>query len=214
MLASSARNPTEEADLATVLDLVSHARKEVLSTSTGDALWFGGAVTEAARRGAIGPHVHVRLLCVPPAEDDHSGITDAVRQGLRVKVTDRKIETSLLIDRRLALVPSGDVNGAKGLLVVTTPTLISALAESFDPRWDEATPWELTSARPDAFEQSILGCLVGGMTDDAVANRLGVSARTVRRYVNVLMARVGARSRFELGFRAAEFGWLPGTALD
>lgn len=185
----------------------------MLSTAAGDSPWFGGTVTEAARRGAFGPHVRVRLLCATPAEGDRGGITEAVRQGLRVKVTDRTIEESLLIDRRLALVPSGDISGAEGLLVVTTPTLISALAESFDPRWAEATPWELTSARPDDFEQSILSCLVDGMTDDAVANRLGVSARTVRRYVNVLMARAGARSRFELGFRAAECGWLPADAL-
>ena len=184
----------------------------MLTTATGGSPWFGGTVTEAARRGAFPPHVRVRLLCTTPAEHARGGITEAVRQGLRVKVTDRAIEESLLIDRRLALVPSGG-DGAGSLLMVTTPTLITALADAFDPRWEEATPWEMTSARPDEFEQAILRCLVDGLTDDAVANRLGVSARTVRRYVNVLMARVGARSRFELGFRAAECGWLPADTL-
>lgn len=212
MSTSSAPNPTDGTSLSTVLDLVSTARREVLTTATGGSPWFGGTVTEAARRGAFPPHVRVRLLCTTPAEHARGGITEAVRQGLRVKVTDRAIEESLLIDRRLALVPSGG-DGAGSLLMVTTPTLITALADAFDPRWEEATPWEMTSARPDEFEQAILRCLVDGLTDDAVANRLGVSARTVRRYVNVLMARVGARSRFELGFRAAECGWLPADTL-
>ncbi|MBW1598593.1 response regulator transcription factor [Streptomyces sp. JJ38] len=50
--------------------------------------------------------------------------------------------------------------------------------------------------------------LVRGLTDRAVARRLGLSERTVRRMVAHLMDRLGAASRFEAGARAVERGWL------
>jgi DNA-binding NarL/FixJ family response regulator len=58
------------------------------------------------------------------------------------------------------------------------------------------------------------GCLLWlklpaqGLTDEAAAARLGVSHRTARRMMAELMERLGARSRFEAGLRAAQRGWL------
>jgi DNA-binding NarL/FixJ family response regulator len=58
--------------------------------------------------------------------------------------------------------------------------------------------------------------LVTGLTDDAVARRLAVSRRTVQRAVKDLMDAAGARTRMQLGHRAACAGLplpgLPSTA--
>jgi DNA-binding NarL/FixJ family response regulator len=54
--------------------------------------------------------------------------------------------------------------------------------------------------------------LAAGLTDEAAANRLGVSLRTVRRQVRTVMTRLQASSRFQAGYNAAERGWLPGAA--
>jgi DNA-binding NarL/FixJ family response regulator len=55
-------------------------------------------------------------------------------------------------------------------------------------------------------KQRTLVLLVGGLTDRAVANRLGVSERTVQRYVRSLMDGAQCRSRIQLGRHAALTG--------
>ncbi|KAA2261690.1 response regulator transcription factor [Solihabitans fulvus] len=54
----------------------------------------------------------------------------------------------------------------------------------------------------------VLRLLAEGLTDDAVANRIGVSVRTVRNDVASAMAGLDARSRFQAGVRAAQLGLL------
>ena len=50
--------------------------------------------------------------------------------------------------------------------------------------------------------------LAAGLTDEAAAARLNISHRTARRLMAGLMERLGARSRFEAGLKAAQRGWL------
>ena len=57
-------------------------------------------------------------------------------------------------------------------------------------------------------ERRIVGLLAEGLTDDAIARRLGLTRRTCRRRIRVLMERLGARSRFQAGALAAKAGWL------
>ena len=59
-------------------------------------------------------------------------------------------------------------------------------------------------------ERDVLRLLAQGHTDEAVAARLGLSVRTVRRVVKDMLDRTGARSRFELGVRASAQGWPVG----
>src|SRR5659263_527609 len=63
-------------------------------------------------------------------------------------------------------------------------------------------------ARPSAVAHDILTLLAQGMKDDAIAHRLELSVRTVRRALNQLYERTGSESRFELGVKATRFGWL------
>ncbi|GAA1979678.1 helix-turn-helix transcriptional regulator [Catenulispora subtropica] len=55
-------------------------------------------------------------------------------------------------------------------------------------------------------KQKTLGLLVAGLTDRAVATRLGVSERTVQRYVRALMEGAQCRNRMQLGRHAALTG--------
>jgi DNA-binding NarL/FixJ family response regulator len=57
-------------------------------------------------------------------------------------------------------------------------------------------------------DRHLLRLLADGLTDEAAAKRLGISARTVRRIMADLMDRLGAESRFEAGVEAARRGWL------
>jgi len=57
-------------------------------------------------------------------------------------------------------------------------------------------------------DRLLLRLLADGLTDEAAAKRLGISARTVRRTMVNLMDRLAAESRFEAGVEAARRGWI------
>lgn len=59
-----------------------------------------------------------------------------------------------------------------------------------------------------AAQHEVLVLLALGMKDEAIARRLDVSTRTVRRTISALMADCGADSRFQLAVEAFRRGWL------
>lgn len=81
------------------------------------------------------------------------------------------------------------------LLAVRTPPVVAALALVFDELWHAADRW--TDA--DDTWRPILGLMSQGLTDDAIAQRLGLTDRTVRRRIAEAMTELGATSRFALG---------------
>jgi len=60
----------------------------------------------------------------------------------------------------------------------------------------------------DETERAVLRLMTDGLTDEAIARRLEVSDRTVRRKVAQLMAQVGADSRFQFAIKAQRAGLL------
>jgi DNA-binding CsgD family transcriptional regulator len=91
-------------------------------------------------------------------------------------------------------------------VVVADPAAFALLSELFDQLW--------TGMRPPADhgltaqQSAALRLLADGYTDEAIAKRLGVSARTVRRIATTLMRRLDARGRFQAGVHAVRAGWL------
>lgn len=59
-----------------------------------------------------------------------------------------------------------------------------------------------------AAEQYLVELLASGITDEAIARHLGVTARTLRRRIRDLHDRLGSSGRFQAGVRAAQRGWL------
>ena len=81
------------------------------------------------------------------------------------------------------------------LLAVRTPPVVAAVALVFDELWSTADRWD----EPTETWMSILGLMSQGLTDDAIAQRLGLTDRTVRRRIAEAMAELGVTSRFALG---------------
>jgi DNA-binding NarL/FixJ family response regulator len=52
-----------------------------------------------------------------------------------------------------------------------------------------------------------------GLTDNAVARRLGVSVRTVRRLNDKVTGALDSTSRFETGMKASELGLIRSSEL-
>ncbi|MBB1159886.1 helix-turn-helix domain-containing protein [Amycolatopsis dendrobii] len=98
------------------------------------------------------------------------------------------------------------------VLLIRSCGLFDALAGLFDMCWQVALPLGLADdtsgpeIRPS--ERRLLALLAAGLTDDQVARVLGVSRRTMFRYLENLMARTGAANRFQLALHATRNDWL------
>ncbi|GAA1963077.1 LuxR C-terminal-related transcriptional regulator [Amycolatopsis minnesotensis] len=121
---------------------------------------------------------------------------------------------ALVIDRSVAVLPVGrtELGTPAGVAVFGLASVVTTTVELFERVWATAAPLsgsELPgTADMCAREQELLSLLAAGHTDAAAADRLGVSVRTVRRTVSAIMNRLGARSRFMAGVKAADRGLL------
>ncbi|MFG1950586.1 response regulator transcription factor [Micromonospora sp. NPDC048830] len=88
--------------------------------------------------------------------------------------------------------------------LVRSPVLVAALASLFIELWRGAVP--VGGPAADPYRQ-VVTLLAQGLTDDAVARRLGVSVRTVRARMARVATELGARTRFQAGVLAARLGW-------
>ena len=122
--------------------------------------------------------------------------------------------SALIVDGATVVLPIADVTAGQtvGVATLWLPSAVAALVELVERVWSEAIPLDESPADdatiPGPRERDLLALLVAGTTDESAAYRLGISVRTVRRMVSDLMERLGARSRFQAGARAAERGWL------
>jgi DNA-binding CsgD family transcriptional regulator len=135
-------------------------------------------------------------------------LTKLALAGAAVRtVADVRTDT-LIIDRATAVYPAD-----RGVAPFGLPGVVTTAIEHFERVWVTAAPL-LPSDLSDttelgARERELLSLLAAGRTDAAAADELGVSIRTVRRLVSGIMNRLGARSRFMAGAKAADRGWLP-----
>jgi DNA-binding NarL/FixJ family response regulator len=117
---------------------------------------------------------------------------------------------AIVIDGSVAVLPADTAGGSVAVLRPTS-VVVTAL-ELFERIWPDAVPLAdrdlPDNADLSSREQEMLRLLALGATDEVVAVHLGISVRTVRRMVAQLMNRLGARSRFQAGVKAADRGWL------
>jgi DNA-binding CsgD family transcriptional regulator len=132
--------------------------------------------------------------------------------GAHLRLTPSIPLRMVLVDRNQAIVPIDATDSARGAFVLSGGGVMTALGLLFDKIWEDSELiGEESASCPEgitAQERELLKLLAEGCTDEVAARQLGLSLRTVRRMVSVLMGRLGARSRFEAGMRLAESGWL------
>ena len=117
----------------------------------------------------------------------------------------------LVVDGRRALLPlTSSEAGGYCAVVVWHSAVTEALQKLFELAWQQATPLGRPAGNGELSEdeQALTRLLAAGLKDEAVARHLGISLRTLRRRVSDLQERLGAASRFQLGLRAAQRGWL------
>ncbi|MET9320076.1 LuxR C-terminal-related transcriptional regulator [Streptomyces sp. NPDC003038] len=133
-------------------------------------------------------------------------------RGGQVRTTASLPVRMVLVDREIAVIPVDSEDSRRAAVVLTGQGTLTALGALFDGVWATASDLGSEPQRDEAGlnpqEREVLTFLYRGMTDETIAKRLGVSPRTARRVASDLMARLGARSRFQAGALAVEQGWL------
>ncbi len=114
-----------------------------------------------------------------------------------------------LADETCVLLPLTPT-GTGGAMLVQAQPVVAALRQYFELLWERAVPYGHTA--PDssltARQREVLSLLAQGLTDDAIASRLGCSTKTVGREAAIISTRLGATSRFAAGAAAHRRGWL------
>jgi DNA-binding CsgD family transcriptional regulator len=162
------------------------------------------------RPGTDGSDIAVRIIY----EHGHAALGELNQLSTadaRVRTVGRVDRTIVVFDRQISLLTSDD----RTMLRIHRPEVVAALASLFDQCWSVAQSLPDTSPVPDADEpvldergRALLKQLALGMKDDAIARNLGVSVRSVRRYVSELCKALDVTSRFQAGVQAARRGWL------
>lgn len=165
----------------------------------------------------LGRGVRIRRLYLESIANDTSAFGYArwlVEQGGEVRTVPSLPVRMSLYDRKVAIVALDPHNSDEGIVVLRGTGVLTALCAFFDHAWEPATDLGVPVNRDvdglTAQDHEVLRLLADGHTDAVVARKLGVSVRTTRRVIADLAERLGARSRFQVGVRAVEVGWLSG----
>jgi DNA-binding CsgD family transcriptional regulator len=136
--------------------------------------------------------------------------------NVRVRTASSVPTQMVVIESTSAVLHDPEELGTGGALVVHARGVVNALSHHFSLLWEAASPLGGTveegsdsSVRAlTAAEETVLRMLADGLTDEAIARRLDVSIRTVRRMIAKLVQALGSRSRFEAAVLATKRGWV------
>jgi DNA-binding CsgD family transcriptional regulator len=197
---------------ARVSRLATAATSEVIAMSSSTAAHLDESVIPAPSVNSVSRRFIFSDTRLP--DSAYLGrLRNLVEDGAEVRLGRVPLST-LIVDGVAVVLPVSDsvAGQAVGVATIWLPSAVVALVELFERVWSDATPLDQPAdgdaAAPRPRERDLLALLVAGTTDESAAYRLGISVRTVRRMVSDLMDRLGARSRFQAGARAAERGWL------
>ncbi|MFC9843959.1 LuxR C-terminal-related transcriptional regulator [Streptomyces sp. NPDC060223] len=131
---------------------------------------------------------------------------------VEVRTLDEVTDRLIVLDRTVAFIPT---NTDRTMAVeVRNPAMVAYLATTFDRLWRLATPMYPQAAQQPSLngitprQHAIASLLTEGLTDAAIAERLGLNIRTARVHIAKLAATLGSTSRAQLGYLIAESGIL------
>ncbi|MFG3101389.1 helix-turn-helix transcriptional regulator [Streptomyces sp. NPDC048182] len=161
--------------------------------------------------------VEYRVVYSKSAVQNHAYYADNIQPCIAAGEHARVLPTVpvklTVFDRRLAVVSMSFVEAEvnDSLLVVRPSSLLSALTGLFETAWRAAYPMHFGDRVPPslrALHLRILELLGTGVTDDTIAQLLGISRRTLSRNLEQLNHQAGTSSRFQLALYAVRNGWI------
>lgn len=163
-----------------------------------------GHLAQLASRLRAG-EISLELIVPPEARTGPASrlVSALVEAGAAVRVGDTA-GWFAVTPGRAALVPAvWDRDRDVDALVLHVPSIVAGLEQLFRMRWETAEPWAAGAADP------VIELLCLGLADAAIAARLGISVRSVRRRVAAAITASGAATRMELGYRLGRAAGRP-----
>ncbi|MFE4358347.1 MULTISPECIES: LuxR C-terminal-related transcriptional regulator [Kitasatospora] len=187
-----------------ISQLVSDCRSEVLTAQPGhrpaDTLQVALLQdVQLLRRGCS-----LRTIYQPVALADPPALAyaeEVTRHGSLIRVLDEPFQRLIVFDRTVAVISANDDNSTAAF--ITDPATITYLVGTFERDWARADT--AGAAAPGQTPARTIPDRVGrllarGLTQRAVATRLGLSERTVAAHISRLRDRYGAQTLFQLGW--------------
>jgi len=218
-------------EVVTGVDAIRHRFQQVQQAADHQMRTFITAPFVAVRPGenaaepaAVERGVRIRAVVELAALSEPGATAEAIEslgRGLELRVVERLPIKLVLADADLALVPLEVGSGGEpGAVLIQRSGLLAALEALFEAVWRQAYPLDLPSLEsgapgvtgggsdgPTATDRRILGLMLAGLTDQAVANQLDLSLRSVQRRLRHLQDLAGVHSRMQLGWYAARHDW-------
>ena len=130
--------------------------------------------------------------------------------GVKVRVIDHVAHDMLIYDRHTVCLPGGGPSDPLGpsLIRIRGSVLVRSFTSIYESYWQRATPLSRASARPhhaelSERERAVIRLMTNGYGDDRIARKLGIDRAVVEDVMAGLMQRLGAGSRFEVGYKLA-----------
>ena len=179
--------------------------------------YFTGGQANPQEIANLGNGVQYRVVYARAALEDSdyyaSNIKECIAAGEQARVLPSVPVKLSIFDQKQAQVSlsvdEAEVN--RSLLIVRPSSLLSALSGLFETLWRSAFPMHRGDHEPSVLrpvERRIIELLAAGMTDNAIAELLGISRRTLSRNLEQVTRRAGATSRFQLALHASRKGWI------
>ncbi|MEE1828379.1 LuxR C-terminal-related transcriptional regulator [Streptomyces sp. BE20] len=191
-----------------ISQLVSDCRTEVLTAQPGhrpaDALQ--GALVQDVQllqRGCT-----LRTIYQPVAVSEPAALAyaeEVTRHGSLIRTLDEPFQRLMIFDRSVAVISASDDHSTAAF--ITDRAAIAFIVNAFERDWAraDATDWTAALAdgparNPHNASDRVGRLLARGLTQRAVATRLGLSERTVAAHIARLRDRYGAQTLFQLGW--------------
>ncbi|WP_116946798.1 helix-turn-helix transcriptional regulator [Jiangella endophytica] len=168
-------------------------------------------------RGVTARAVYERSVL--ESDGGSAAVARYVAAGEQARVVDELPVKFALIDGSEAFVPltPDDPETEPTFMVVHRSGLLAALIALFESLWERAFELSALTAHPPGrpsrltpADAQLMSLLLAGLTDKAIAGQLGLSIRTVHRRISALLDRAQVSTRLQLGWYAAQHGWLDG----
>ncbi|WP_031075572.1 LuxR C-terminal-related transcriptional regulator [Streptomyces sp. NRRL WC-3742] len=178
---------------------------EALSLHPGGARPADAAddILDHARR-FLGLGGSIRTLYESGARFDPGTVLLAARLtelGCHIRVAPFALPKMMVFDRTVAVIPAG----ADAAAFVEDPATVAFLAEVFENYWRlaEGVNWSALADTPTdlATPEQVGPLLARGLTQRAIATRLGLSERTVAAHIARLRELYDAETLFQLGWQ-------------
>ncbi|MFF2951177.1 helix-turn-helix domain-containing protein [Kitasatospora sp. NPDC057965] len=185
-----------------ISELISDCGDEMLAAQPGHRPIAGlrmASVQDVAllRRGGA-----IRTLYQPVALADRTVAEHAALMagyGSQFRVLHEPYPRMLVFDRAVAVIP--DAADAAGAVFVHNAATVAYLVRLFERDWARACPVDRSADAPHPTSARIGRLLARGLTQRAIAARLGLSERTVAGHIARLRELYDAETLFQLGWQ-------------